>query len=61
MLYADVFISRKDQIYFVGAVGLPFKYVDFRIGNYNAYVDGEYEVLAEGCDGKVRVTEGKMS
>jgi hypothetical protein len=51
----------KHEIYFVGAVGLPFKYVNFRIGNYNAYVDGEYEVIAEGCDGEVKVTEGKRS
>ncbi|XP_061198138.1 malonate--CoA ligase ACSF3, mitochondrial-like [Saccostrea echinata] len=42
-----------------GAVGLPFKYVSFIIGNYNAYVDGEYEVIAEGNDEEVKVTEGK--
>lgn len=42
-----------------GAVGLPFKYVNFMIGVYNAYVKGEYEVIVEGNQKEVTVTEGK--
>lgn len=42
----------------LGAVGLPFKYVNFMIGVYNAYVKGEYEVIVEGNQKEVMVTEG---
>lgn len=44
--------------YHSGAVGLPFKYVNFMIGVYNAYVKGEYEVIVEGNQKEVTVTEG---
>lgn len=44
--------------YHLGAVGLPFKYVNFMIGVYNAYVKGEYEVIVEGNQKEVTVTEG---
>lgn len=44
--------------YHPGAVGLPFKYVNFMIGVYNAYVKGEYEVIVEGNQKEVTVTEG---
>ena len=31
------------------------------IGEYNAYVKGEYEVIVEGNDEEVNVTEGQFS
>lgn len=34
--------------YYLGVVGLLFKYVNFMIGVYNVYVKGEYEVIVEG-------------
>lgn len=48
-------------LFITGAVGLPFRYVNFMIGEYNAYVKGEYEVIVEGNDEEVKVTEGPFS